>query len=133
MEVLSSENGLNITYLSPMFLEEHIEEMIEKVQEGLTIYKNLNDVAPEEQDAFIVHIIAIIRKSNGVEEAKTMLFEQLNISESTARYFMDMSLEELTSYMVDENKWKFAFYKTAYESLSSLAENLRKFNMENCK
>ena len=89
MEVLSSENGLNITYLSPMFLEEHIEEMIEKVQEGLTIYKDLNDVAPEEQDAFIVHIIAIIRKSNGVEEAKTMLFEQLNISESTAQYFLD--------------------------------------------
>ena len=131
MDVLSTENGFNITYLSPMFLEEHIEEMVEKVQEGLTIYKDLNDVAPDEQDAFIEYIIAIIRKSNSIEEAKTMMVERLNVSESTAQYFLDMSLDELTSYMVDNYKWKYAFYKTAYESLSALAEKLRKFDQEN--
>ena len=131
MEVFSSENGLNISFLSPLFLEEHIEEIVEKVQEGLTIYKDLNDVAPEEQDAFIEYIIAIIRQSHNVVEAKTMLVDKLNISESTALYFLDMSLDELTSYMVDDYKWKFTFYKTAYDNLSALAENLRKFNIEN--
>ena len=62
-----------------------------------------------------------------------MLVEKLKISESTAQYFLEMSLDDLTTYIVDDYKWKFAFYKTAYGNLSALAENLRKFNQENGK
>ena len=128
MEGVTSENGFNAKNLSPMFLEEHIDEMIENVKESLVIYKDLNAIPFNDMACAIEDVLAVIRSDKFDEErAKKYFKDKLNFSEQTVSFLLNMSLFKLPSFMIAGNEWRYKFYQEALDSLTTLAEKLKMY------
>ena len=79
-----------------MFLEEHIDEMIENLKESLVIYKDLNAIPFNDMVFVIEEVLAVIRSDKYDEEgAKKYLMDKLEFSEQTVSFLLNMSLSEL--------------------------------------
>ena len=111
-----------------MFLEEHIDEIIENVKESLVIYKDLNAIPFEDMVCAIEDVLAVIRSDKFDEErAKKYFKDKLNFSEQTVAFLLNMSSSKLPAFMVEGNEWKYKFYQEALDSLTTLAEKLKMY------
>lgn len=119
VEMIDKENGYMLNHLSPFFLHNHIYEMLDKVNEGLHIYIELQKIASSED---IESLIEIIRNARGEDVAVTEITDKFKISECSAQHILNMPIEELCRIDGVDYASAIKMYKEAASSFRKMAE-----------
>lgn len=119
VEMEETETGYCLNNLTPFFLQDHIDELLDNAKVGLTIYTEYQRIASNDNTEVI---IGIIREACDLAKAKSQLMAQFSISEYTAQSILDMRLEEVCNFGSFDYQTNVEIYKEAVSSLTKMAQ-----------